>query len=532
MPRRTGNRADRPSAPAFGRPELILVTRSEAGLRLTPDGFASSAGASTRGLAAMLSGAGIALQPLFGLPEDRMRERAASLEASHELPDYGGFYHVSAPSERLEELAASLRSLDEVEGAYVKPAGEPPIADVAEEEGINTMSPSAEEAPAVTPDFTSRQIYLNAAPAGIDARFAWLVPGGRGAGGRIIDCEWGWRFTHEDLTANQGGVVIGVNHTDTNHGTAVLGEFSGDLNGRGVTGICPAAFVTSASFLTLPTAKVIRQAADRLRAGDILLLEIHRPGPGASGAGQDGFIAIEWWPDDLAAIRYAVARGVIVVEAAGNGARNLDHAIYNTRPPGFPATWSNPFNTANPTSGAVLVGAGAPPPGTHGRDHGPDRSRLGFSNHGRRVDAQGWGREVTSTGYGDLQGGATSDVWYTDTFSGTSSASPIVVGALASVQGVLRARSRPLLTPAGARNLLRTTGSPQQAAPGRPVTERIGNRPDLRKMIARVLGTPGDVVDETLDRDQVVSVRPGGQVVIHIHSASSTININGNSTGH
>ncbi|MEK8170065.1 hypothetical protein NKH77_10840 [Streptomyces sp. M19] len=43
-------------------------------------------------------------------------------------------------------------------------------------------------------------------------------------------------------------------------------------------------------------------------------------------------------------------------------------------------------------------GAGAPPPGTHGRDHGPDRSRLEFSNYGMRLDAQGWGREVTTTG--------------------------------------------------------------------------------------------------------------------------------------
>src|SRR5207253_1895259 len=127
--------------------------------------------------------------------------------------------------------------------------------------------------------------------------------------------------------------------------------------------------------------------------GDILLLEIHRAGPGASGSGQDGYIAVEWWPDDLAAIRYAVARGILVVEAAGNGARDLDASIYNTPAAGFPSSWRNPFNPANPSSGAILVGAGAPPPGTHGHNHGPDRSRLDFSNYGRRLDTQGWGRE-------------------------------------------------------------------------------------------------------------------------------------------
>ena len=120
-----------------------------------------------------------------------------------------------------------------------------------------------------------------------------------------------------------------------------------------------------------------------------------------------------------------------------------------------------------------------PPSNTHGSNHGPDRSRLDFSNFGALVDAQGWGREVTTSGYGDLQGGANEDEWYTDQFSGTSSASPVVVGALGCVQGVLRSRGRVPLSPAQARELLRATGSQQQDAPGRPRTPWIGNRPDL-----------------------------------------------------
>jgi subtilisin family serine protease len=222
-----------------------------------------------------------------------------------------------------------------------------------------------------------------------------------------------------------------------------------------------------------------------------MLLEIHRGGPNANGQGQFGYIAVEWWPDDLAAIRYAVGLGIIVVEAAGNGSQNLDDPIYDARSPNFPTTWSNPFNSANPTSGAVLVGAGNPPEGTHGRDSQAslnepyvDRARCGFSNYGRRVDCQGWGWEVTSTGYGDLPGGVTdASRWYTDEFSGTSSASPIVTGTLACLQGVLKAAGRPPLTPAQAIQLLRTTGSPQQSAPGRPASQRIGNRPDLRQLI-------------------------------------------------
>ncbi|MDO3646435.1 S8 family serine peptidase [Nocardia mangyaensis] len=172
----------------------------------------------------------------------------------------------------------------------------------------------------------------------------------------------------------------------------------------------------------------------------------------------------------------------MVVEAAGNGGENLDDAVYSARLEGFPARWRNPFDGAD--FGAVLVGAGAPPPGLHGRDHGPARSRLAFSNHGARLDAQGWGREVTTTGYGDLQGGADEDLWYTDEFSGTSSASPIVVGAVAAYQGI-RANDTGRAGPAQIRALLRATGSAQTAAPGRPATERIGALPDLRAVLGR-----------------------------------------------
>src|SRR3954467_286464 len=191
------------------------------------------------------------------------------------------------------------------------------------------------------------------APGGIDAQFAWTLPGGGGKGVRIIDCEWGWRFTHEDLLTNQGGVVAGTSSTDTDHGTAVLGVISGDRNAHGITGIAPDAVISGSSFNDQSSAAAIRAAADKLAGGDIILLEIHRPGPNAPSPlnGQLGFIAIEWWPDDFAAIRYAANKGIVVVEAAGNGFENLDAAIYDTRPAGFPASWRNPFNPVNAQSG-------------------------------------------------------------------------------------------------------------------------------------------------------------------------------------
>ncbi|MCD9144226.1 S8 family peptidase [Streptomyces albireticuli] len=554
MPQSSGAESSGGSPPPpeslFGRPELVCVTRPGAGVRITASGATADADVAVGALDAVAAESDVVITPLFGV--DRRAARApsdgaggadgtggadgavatggpaADDAARRTLDTMALFYHVDAPADRLEELAERLRSSDAVEAAYVKPGvdlavqraerktvprqaaktakkavkkavrkaggtvgrqGGPGGADPAAV--LNDMAPDVADAPPVTPDFTARQGYLDAAPGGVDARYAWTLPGGRGAGVRVIDCEWGWRFTHEDLLRNQGGIVSGTGSTDTgfvNHGTAVLGEIGGDVNAFGVTGISPDA-VTSASAFSIPTATAIRNAADRLGPGDIILLEIHRPGPRATGAGQQGFIAVEWWPDDYLAIRYAVDRGITVVEAAGNGAEDLDHPAYDTPQPGFPAWWRNPFRRTALDAGAVIVGAGAPPPGTHGADHGPDRSRLDFSNFGACVDAQGWGREVTTTGYGDLQGGTSQDLWYTDRFSGTSSASPIVVGALAATQGVLRANGRIPLSPARSRQLLRATGSPQQDAPGRPATQRIGNRPNLRQLIPAALQT-------------------------------------------
>lgn len=466
--------------------ELIVVTQQDSGVRSFGPTVESLSGFSVSSLNKLLKENGATMVPCFGA-EDRVERSmmAAAPSVLEGMPALPSYYFVEADDEKLDKLAEEMMNQNLVEAAYVKPSAYPPVYLEVDE----AAPPAPQVAPPVTGDFTANQLYLEAAPGGIDARHAWLCSGGRGRNVRIIDIEGGWRFSHEDLVQNQGGVVGGLQSGDLgwrNHGTAVVGEFGGDRNSFGVTGISPSANVRAISIFGPGQSwgKAITDAANALRAGDIILIELHAAGPRFNFTGRDdqrGYIAIEYWPDAYAAIVYATqVRGVIVIEAAGNGAENLDDPIYNTRPATFPSSWRNPFNLANPQSGAIIVGAGAPPPGTHGANHGPDRSRLDFSNYGARVDVQGWGREVTTTGYGDLQGGPDEDLWYTNRFSGTSSASPIVVGAVACLQGALRSAQKPLLTPATGRDLLRTTGSPQQDAPGRPATQRIGNRPDLK----------------------------------------------------
>ncbi len=118
-------------------------------------------------------------------------------------------------------------------------------------------------------------------------------------------------------------------------------------------------------------------AADRLQPGDIILIELHRQGPGVSGQGQDGFIPTEWWPADFDATKYATSKGVIVIAAADNGAHNLDDAIYQQR-----------FDCSVMDSGSLLVGVGAPPSGNHGEQHGAGVSAAsrGDAQHGLSKD--------------------------------------------------------------------------------------------------------------------------------------------------
>lgn len=451
-------------------------------------------------------------------PLDALSLDDVAVRALH--PALPGYARVFADDARLDALCESLRALPNVRAAYIKPETSPAWEPTA-------VTPR-DDAPAATPDFTARQSYLDAAPAGVDARASWAHPGGDGAGVGVIDIEGAWRFTHEDLKENKGGVVGGEparSRDWRNHGTAVIGIIGGDRNDLGVTGIAPAATVSAVSvFGGTGSAGAIVLAAQKCAPGDVILVELHRPGPRARRGGQQGFIAIEWWPDDYDAVRYATDRGVLVVEAAGNGAEDLDHPAYDTPARGFPAGWKNPFRRGDRDSGAILVGAGAPPPGTHGRDHGPDRSRLDFSNHGSAVDAQGWGREVTTCGYGDLQGGGDEDRWYSDTFSGTSSASPVVVGTLACVQGILKARQQSPLTPRAARELLREGGSAQTDAPDRPARQRIGPRPDLRELIPRLPApapTPNALSDAAwrVAAEQMVSLARGPLV----HAVMKTV---------
>ena len=118
------------------------------------------------------------------------------------------------------------------------------------------------------------QAYLESAPSGIDARWAWLRCDGSGVG--FVDVERGWTLDHEDLKVRI--VIISDLSTDfQGHGTSVLGEVAASTTKLGEIGIAPGTQSRvvfqwrTASIYN--TAEAILSGASAMRAGDVLLLE-------------------------------------------------------------------------------------------------------------------------------------------------------------------------------------------------------------------------------------------------------------------
>ena len=106
--------------------------------------------------------------------------------------------------------------------------------------------------------------------------------------------------------------------------------------------------------------------------------------------------------------------------------------------PGWPARRTRRQRRAHGRGGGSPIGRHRPRP----RD-GPG------SNYGARVDLQGFGAGVVTTGYGEGIGPpGPRDRAYTSCFDGTSSASATVAGAVAALQGLAIDPTAPPLTPA------------------------------------------------------------------------------------
>lgn len=456
------------AALAVGDPQALEVKfRSALDVRLREGEVVSAAGVPLDGVAALLDpAAGVRTTPLFtaeAMAVEAQAEQAAA-QSGEAAPNLGSWYRVTLPAGTdTEQFLAQLRARPEVEHAYRAPVPAPPP-------GFFAFF--------LSPDFTGQQGYLGAAPAGSEAVWARTLPGGDGAGVMVVDMEYNWHLGHEDLglpESAQIGTGTRYNGFGNDHGTAVLGELAGRPNGLGVTGGVPGADIRVIPMHyngAYNPANAVAEAAGVMSAGDVLLLEAQYWGP--TGV----YVPLEVLQSVFDATRAATLAGRVVVAAAGNGGQDLDAPEMNGL-----------FDRNLRDSGALIVGAGS-----------PQHARLSFSCYGSRVDVQGWGQTVTTTGYGGLFGSSMND-YYTATFSGTSSASPIVASAAAAVQGRRKARGLPVLTSVQMRTLLRSTGSPQTGN----LSQSIGTYPNLRAAFAEfnAPGAPAGVAAALLSATSV-----------------------------
>lgn len=399
-----------------------------------------------------------------------LRSRAREAGAEGNLPNLENFFSVKVPANAdPAALLAAARAMAGVEFSYVPHGPSAPP----------TIDPSNDL-------HTATQGYLGPAPAGIDARYAWTRPGGDGAGVQFIDLERGWTLTHEDLTGATITLISGLSRDYHGHGTAVLGEVVGQDNDKGVVGIVPNATAKVVSqwrtATTYDTADAILSAYMVAPAGSVLLLEAQ------TSFGSQSDLPVEVEDAVWSVIRVVTLLGLVVVEAAGNGGHDLDAFNHPTH-----GRMLQRGHADFRDSGAIMVGAAS---------SAAPHTRMSFSCYGSRIDCFGWGQNVTTTGDG-WTGNLTNT--YTTSFSGTSSASPIVAGAAVAAQGMHKARHPTPMSPAALRTLLTTPTLTTASAT--PATDKIGVMPDLRKiadhLVPRTPAAPTSPVTLHADTERV-----------------------------
>lgn len=316
--------------------------------------------------------------------------------------------------------------------------------------------------PPTTTDFISSQGYLEADP-GVNAIYAW-ANGANGSGITVRAIEYGLDVDHEEFVGRSVKIANGMTISSeasffyTTHGTATAGVVYSHNGTYGTKGIA----YNAATYILYPEWQegmswnridAITNAVNDANEGDIIIYEMQINDPNGAYVPAE-YDQLVW---DLT--KTATDKGVVVVAAAGNGAVNLDDGLYDT------------YN-ARGDSGAIIVGAG-----TSTTNHDTHSA----STFGTRVDVQAWGENVFSTGYGDIQFANDVHQYYTDSFSGTSSATAIIGGCVTVLQSYYYSLTNSYMTSVEMRDLLIDTGIPQVN-----MSSPIGPFPNLEKAMDQI----------------------------------------------
>jgi serine protease len=451
---------------------------------------------------------GMTIKPLFSRPPEELRAEKACGERreGQELDDLTLWFELyidpllksDASFGLANSVVNRINGIGEVETiSYRLISGPLPFADY----------------PPITPDYSGFQTYFSASssvPAGMDVNYAHAIgDAGKGLGVKVIDVEGWWGGWHEDFVNafvikqppktwkgcyGDTDAIKARFLEDYDHGTGVMGiVIADDINGIGIKGISPRVQWGGVSIYgegkpdgcpdAENVANAISVASGYLSEGDVMIVELQpcnspvQAGPG-NGNGTNIGTGLPWScvPAEhysavvFAAISSATANGRILVNTAGNSDIDLDSPGFNGR--------FTPGHANFQDAGAIIVGARQ----TNG-------TPSSFSNYGERIDVSAWGSDIWSTVV-TCSPTAVANNWcanyptptfpeyqiYTKIFGGTSGAAPMVAGAIASLQGLQKARGGKPLTASVLRQMVKTIGVPQNAG------KKVGRMPDIRAL--------------------------------------------------
>jgi subtilisin family serine protease len=413
------------------RPQIMPATAG------APSTIASPAGVNLGGLNQILQLYQLErAESSFQISEhEATQAQAVAQQQGVAVPNLGNFVTLHFPEDAdTQRIAQELSRLPAVERAVAVPKAIPPQTPLNE--------------PLVG---TSGQVVLNPV-TGLEnqwyiyrcrANNAWSMASGNGV--VIADIDWGYRTSHQDLAtrldlnhaynAYDGGSNVSTGGS-VSHGTAVMGIAGGADNDLGMCGIAFGATLWPVQADSGPGTALggnsWARAIDWVRTADssgrrkVINLEVQT----------GSFGNYEMVPSVNAAIRTAIAHGIVVCVAAGNGDR--DAGIDDSGSP-------------IPETGSILVGAT--------EYHATQNRRAGFSNFGQRIVVCAPGDASH-----DLTCSSSSDSAYRNGFGGTSGATPKVAGTAALIL-----EANPNLTHAEIRTILNATGSEVITDAGKPV---------------------------------------------------------------
>ncbi|ETS30309.1 peptidase [Photorhabdus temperata] len=343
----------------------------------------------------------------------------------------------------LVKLADELEKLDYIEFCSLTPVLKyqppPPLISSKTEEVIAEF-----DSHIVTPDFSYLQGYLDE-HNGMNIRNAWAT-GYKGRGITVHHLDFGVYRNHEDLVGNITVVNSRPETQDCNHGTASTGCIAAKNNELGVTGIaheCHFRFYDIDDF-------------DRIiysfSPGDIISLNIQI-------VANNRYYPFTYIASNWQKIKSCADAGAIIIFSAGNGGINLAYDFT------FPNYGDH---------GGIMIGACTSINGY----------RLGFSNHNLYTSLNSWGENVATTGYSNLQHLPGNNRNYTRSYNGTSSATPLVSGALALIQSYAKLKYHKYFNCSQIATLVRNSGFSTGELQG------VGSRPNVAsafKLIDRLL---------------------------------------------